>query len=856
MKRILQVGAIVGFVLAVLIAGLLVLPRFIPTEVYRKQIETVATTSLGREVRVTGDIRLSVFPRIEARAGAASIANPPGFNDRPFATIKELRAAVKLFPLLVRRVEIDEFVLVEPDIALVALEDGSNNWTFKPPQPRPQAEPDQPAPDIGAALGDVRIRKGAVSYEDRKSQTRHAFTQLDLKADMQALDKPLRVTASGLANLVPFKASSRVANPQAMIDGAGSEVEANLTTDLIETALSGTVRLGEAPAFDLGFEGDIPSVTRLADAFKVADLPARDALGRITARGRLTGAPGALTLAMDSARHESPLLNADFTGSAQLAQFITLDITANAEAPQLARLAQTLAIETPGDNVLGAAKASARITGQLGDLAFQDVSLAHDSDLLRIKFDGSARLATTLTFDGKVAIASPDLRKLAAATNATLPPGEVYKTFSLSGETAGGTDRVQLRNAVVQLDNLKGTGSASLDFGRGRPTLRASLRTDPLDVTPYALASGAPTEADSKDAWRKTPIDLSPLRLVDATLDLAAAGVTYQKFNFGPSDLGVTLKDGRLVADLRQTSLFGGAGGLSVIADGSGPAPVLALKAQINGLGLQPLMQASAGFNRLAGNGDLLIDITARGGTVADVMASLNGQGALNVRDGVISGVDFVQLVNVARTAAAQRQIPLSAFGANASTPFRNMKASFAVKDGVAAMGDMLIDASVMKVSGGGALDLGKQTLSLSLFPEFTDRAKGMNGYGLPLKLSGGWSGVNVSLDFDWLLKRATADAGARVNDAIEGELRKQVGDEFTRALGIGRGGVRQPAPQTPPAPVSDPAAPTAPEAAPGGSGTPETPAPEAAPPPPPKTAEELLREEAGKRLGGLLNRN
>jgi AsmA protein len=853
MKLAIRIGLGVAFVLVLLLAAAIVLPNFIPTEVYRKQIESAGTTSLGRQVKVDGPIRLSIFPRIEARAANASIANPPDFADRPFASIKELRAAVKLLPLLSRRVEIDEFVLVEPDIALVAREDGSNNWTFNPPPPEPKAEPDKPAPAMGASLGDVRIRKGSVSYEDRKSQVRHAFTELELRADMRALDQPLRLSASGLANAVPFKASSRIENPQAMLDGDGSAVKADLATDLITTDLDGSVKLGDTPAYDLSFEGDIPSVTRLADAFKVEGLPAREALGRITAKGRLTGAPGDISLVMESARHESDLLSADFSGTTRLADAISFDLAVTAEAPQLARLAEIMAVDAPGANVLGVAKARARVSGALGDLSFSDVSLSHDSDLLRIGFDGAAKLGAALTFDGKVAIASPDLRKLAAATGADLPAGEVYRSFSLTGETAGGTDRVALRNAVVQLDNLKGSGAATLLFGKDKPKLTATLRTDPLDVTPYALASGAPRDDAAKAPWQSTPIDLAPLKLVDATLDLDAAGLRYQKFDFGPTRVGVTVNGGRMNADLRQTSLFGGSGALSVVADGSAAAPVLAIRANISGLGLQPLLQASSGFNRLSGNGDLIIDLTAQGATLAEVMASLNGQGALNMQNGQLAGVDFAQLVNSARSAATQRQIPLSAFGANASTSFSAMKASFAVKDGVAAMGDMTIDASVMKISGGGSLDLGKQTLSLSLFPEFTDRTKGVNGYGLPLKLSGGWSGVNLSLDFDWLLQRATADARGRVNTAIESELRKQVGDDLTRALGIGRGGVKRPAT---PAPTSTPepatSAPT-----PESETPPQTPAETpAAQPEPPKSAEDLLKEEANRRLGGLLGRN
>ena len=104
-------GSILGGLLLILIAAVLIVPQMIPSDVYRTRIQSAASSALGRDVEVTGDVNVRVFPRIEARAGATTIANPDGFGDAPFATMGELRAAVKLIPLLFQRVEVDEFIL-------------------------------------------------------------------------------------------------------------------------------------------------------------------------------------------------------------------------------------------------------------------------------------------------------------------------------------------------------------------------------------------------------------------------------------------------------------------------------------------------------------------------------------------------------------------------------------------------------------------------------------------------------------------------------------------------------------------------------------------------------------------------
>jgi AsmA protein len=843
MKRVLIIG---GIVLAVLIAAVVIVPMLIPTEVYRQRIEAEASQALGREVKVTGKVSVSIFPRIEARAGASTVANPEGFGDQPFASMKELRAAVSLWALIFQRVEVEEFVLVEPNIALIQLENGRNNWTFDVPEAEPAAPGQQQAP-ISASLGDVRIVNGQVSYDDRKAKVVHTLAKLDLKADMQAIDKPFSIQADGLADDVAFKINTRIENPKSMMDGLASPVTVKLDTEFIKTNLEGTLALGNAPAFDFQFDGDIPSAVKLADAFKVADLPARGVLGRIKASGQAFGDPSDITLKLTEARHESPLLNADLKGEARVADFITLALEANAEAPKLAELAKAMNIEAPAGEALGKATATTRIDGKLGDIAFSNVDFRHDSGLLKMTFNGGARLrGADLTFDGRLNIDAPDLRRLASAAGAQLPPGDIYKTFSLAGDTSGSTRDLNLKNAVVKFDGIQGNGQAALALA-GKPKLTGSLTTGEIDVTPYATASGAPpAETKTSGGWGKAPIDLTPLRLADADLTLRTGGIRFERFDFGASTIDVTLRDGKLVADLKQTSLFGGAGGAVVTADGSGSVPAVGIKANLNGLSLKPFLVAAAGFDMVEGSGGIDLNVAGAGGDLQSLMDSLAGSGKFNFDDGLIKGVNLTELGNAAKTALSTKSLPANVFGASQQTRFSDLAASFSMKDGVAAMSDLKIDAGPFNVSGGGSLDIGAQKLSLSLFPEFKDKKSGFNGFAPPLKLAGGWSGVQVGVDWDWLVQKATSSVTSKVTNEIQDELKKQLGADFGNLFG------NKPV-QTPQAPASSTApAPSQPaEQQPAQPS--ETAQPEQAPAQQPQSVEDRLKQEADKALGRLL---
>lgn len=848
MRKIL---IIVGGVLVLLLGALLIIPNLIPQEVYRAKIEEEASKALGRKVTVTGNIAVSIFPRLEARAGASTIANPEGFGEKPFAAMKELRAAVALWPLLFQNVEIEEFVLVEPTIGLVSLEDGKNNWTFDIGGGQQSDQQPKQSGSMGAALRDVRIEKGAVSYDDRKTKTVHSLRDFDLSADMQALDKPLSFNASGLADDLAFKLESRLENPQAMLDGVTSPVSIKMETDLIKTSLDGTLALGAKPTFDFKFNGEIPSAVKLADAFQIKDLPARGVLNKLSLNGQAYGSFDDITLKIASAKHEGPLLNADLKGEARIAKAIALALEASAEVPQLADLAKAMNIEAPAAAALGKATATTKITGTLDDLTFSNVSFSHNSGLLGIVFTGNARLQKELTFAGNLTIAAPDLRKLAAAAGTQLPAGNIYKSFQLAGQTSGSAKDVLLRNAVLQFDDIRGAGEAALSFGGGRPHLTGALTTGDINITPYAAASGAPTEEPppSTKGWGVAPIDLTPLRLADADLVLKTGGVVFDKFDFGPSNIVMKLANGKLTADLKQTTLFGGAGGASFVADGSGSQPAIALKANLDGLKLKPLLSAASGFEMIDGKGGLNIDVAGSGSNLQAMMNSLVGKGDFKFDEGILKGVNLQELGKAAQTALSSKSISLAAFSANAQTNFNALNTSFAMKDGVAVLTGLKLDADGFTVSGGGALDIGKQQVQLSMFPEFKDKKAGLNGYGLPIKLAGGWDGVGLALDWDFLKDKAVAGLQAKAGSQIQNELNKLSGDLRNK---FGLGGSSQPTAQTQTPATPAPAPTQAPPAtAEGQQAQPSAQAQES-----PQSAQDRLKAEADKAFKKLLGKD
>jgi AsmA protein len=656
MPRIILI--VFGALIVLLVGALFVVPSLIPTDVYRAQIESRATDALGRQVEIAGPVKVSVLPTLQARAQSVTIANAEGFDADAFVQVEELRARLALWPLLSRRVEINEFVLMRPQIALEVDSAGRNNWTFGSEEPsaprsadgftrRPGALP------FEAALGNVRIVEGAASYTDRAAGREHAVTDLNLTVKMPSLSEPLHV------------------------DGA----------------------------FDL--DGD----------------------------------PVRLEARLDS-------LRSFFDG--QTAPF------------------------------------------------FLDV----DAGVLTVEADGRFEADQALSFSGDVRMASSDLKALAAKAGVTLPEGDVYRSFDVRGHAAGDAERISFEQAELAFDDIRGSGQLVADLSGARPFLSGELAMGDLDVTPYIPAGGGPAGEESGapgagggiPPWSETPINFEPLKAIDADLRMSATALKAQSFAFGESRLRARLQNGRLQIDAEEIDAYEGAGTAEVVVDASGATPQLSLSADLADLQAQPFLVAAADFNRLTGIGGGRVNLAGAGRSPAEIMASLDGSGGFDFKNGAIHGVNIAAAIR-GLEALRQGQLDLAAFGSTAQTDFTDLIGQFTVENGVATIGELRLSSPLVRVTGSGSLNIAEQTVDLRLEPRAVASIEGqggasdLSGLGIPLRISGSWGAVKAGVDEEALQRLAAQEAAGALTDdaagAIDDALGAGASDLLRGALGL-----------------------------------------------------------------------
>ena len=155
--------------MALLGAALLAVWLLVNPNDYKGRIAAAVKESTGRELKLAGDIKLSVFPWVALEVGPASLGNPPGFGDEPFLSFTHAALRVRLLPLLQQRLEVARVEIDGLDLRLRKKEDGRPNWEAVRPAPEPSTGGAEARPQgmrLFDALADLRIHNGHVSYHD------------------------------------------------------------------------------------------------------------------------------------------------------------------------------------------------------------------------------------------------------------------------------------------------------------------------------------------------------------------------------------------------------------------------------------------------------------------------------------------------------------------------------------------------------------------------------------------------------------------------------------------------------------------------------------------------------------------
>lgn len=335
------------------------------------------------------------------------------------------------------------------------------------------------------------------------------------------------------------------------------------------------------------------------------------------------------------------------------------------------------------------------------------------------------------------------------------------KTAHLDELAARIDDSTLHGNAAVT--NLA-TGAMSFDLAIDRIDLDRYLGP----ASPSKAAAPPPAPARSQ---RQSELPTSALKTLQLNGKLTIGNAIYHGLKLSRVDVGLAADRGVLHVSPATANLYGGSSTGDVTLDAHGPAPVLHLNENLAGVQVQPLLADFAKLDRVSGQGNITLDITARGNTVAALLGSLDGHAAANLAHGAIQGLDLWSAINSAAALAQRHSLPSGGMGNR--TVFDTFKASADLTNGIATTKDLDIASGDLKVTGQGTANLVTEAVDYHVNAAILKgAAAGAALANVPLLISGTLTSPKVRPDTQALVKTLAQQQLQKHKGAVESKLR------------------------------------------------------------------------------------
>lgn len=724
---------------------------------YKPQLIQLVKDKKQRTLKLDGDIKLSFFPSIGADLGKVALSEFK--SETEFAAVERARVALKLLPLLSKKAIVDQIEVSGLRATVIKRKDGRLNIDDLLSK---DEKKEQEAVEFD--IDHIKIEKSAVTYRDEIARASYALSNVNLTTGRIAPNVP------GSINL-----SMTVQGDKPKIN-LGVALKTRLTFDLDkqEYALEGLGLEAKGQAADL----------QNFNAKASGSVTAKLQTGEFTTSG--------LSLAMTGVSGKD-----------------NLDI--KFDAPKLAvtkdkATGDKVSIAAKITNAQGATVANVVLPGIEGTAqAFKAAGMTLDLDMKQGPQTIKARVSSPVSGNFQTQqVNLPQLAVNLTATGPTIPGGSLSGNLAGSASINGSKQQVQANLAGKVADS---TIKAQVGVnGFTPPGLNFDVDVDQLDIDKYS-PKGEAKSASGKGGGADKPIDVSALRTLRANGRIHIGSLRASNIKASNVRTEIKAAGGQVAVAPLFANLYDGTLNGAVSINASPATPQFAIKQNLSGVAIGPLLRDLANKDMLDGRGSVTLDVRTQGATVAALKRALGGAAAVNLRDGAIKGIDIAGTIREARAKLGTlKGQQTQQADTNKKTEFSELSGTFNIQNGVARNNDLSLKSPLLRVGGEGEINVGEDTINYLVKASIVGTLTGQDGRGLnelrgvtvPVRATGPLTAPSFALDFNALL---TDTVKQKAEDMVRGKIEEQL---------FGK----KPAPGGAPAPEGKPKAPTGRDAA------------------------------------------
>ena len=722
MRKFVKVVLWIAAVLVLVVVALAIaVPLLFDLNDHKDRIAAEVRDATGRELTISGDLDLTIFPWLGVRTGAMTLAQPDGFeSDAPFASFASSNVRVKLMPLLLRReFQVDRIALDGLQLQLERDADGNDNWSDLTEREGQAPEPAEPAGEPAFDLDDIEVAgltltDARIAYRDAAVGASYTIEGLDLETGALRMGEPVELSlnaqvSSGVPQLhgaIAFDGRADY-NPDSgavavAIERATADLEGGvLPVARLRASLTGTA------------DGDVDAQT-----WRVADL------------------------AIDLVLQGGELPDREFEASLRGGATADLD----------------------------------KQTAQLDTIAFEGLGL-------KATLTGSAtQVIDAPSFSGRVVVEPFSPRSVLDALGRgdllpqTADPSALGHV-ALAGDVKATKTSVAIEGLNASFDASKLTGRVAVaDFER--QALRFDLALDTIDLDRYLPPETPAAEDVEVGALDDIAVPAELVRGLDlegklAIGDLRVAGLESQEIR-----ATVKAQGGLLRVNPASAKLYGGAYTGDVTLDARGDTPRMSMNERLRGVQAGPLFEDLFGNARITGVADLRAELTAAGATIGEMRPTLSGNVSFGFADGAVQGFDLWHLVRDARAVLRRETRPVHK--GEQETEFGSLSGSGVVRNGVLQNDNLRAELPFMTVTGAGKVNVVDEAIDYTLRVTLHDRP-GVDDPAALRELKGRAIPVRIEGPLDELSYRV--DIAAALKEELENRARQELQDRLREGL-------------------------------------------------------------------------
>ncbi len=419
------------------------------------------------------------------------------------------------------------------------------------------------------------------------------------------------------------------------------------------------------------------------------------------------------------------------------------------------------------------------------------------SGLFTVQLEAEVLNFDNPAFQGSLTIPAFSLRQFLADNKLNQPlwkDDSALTQVGFSCNLAGDKQKISVSDMSIIFDGAQGKGSFEL-LEPEHPSYDFTMHFDRLNLDRYAVQVAESTPASSSAPATEVGATVSPgiagegtaapaslrplfpvemLRKLNFQLNLATDSMQMRGAQLHKVELKAEGNNGRLELEPFRAELYGGSIQAKSTLDVSGNVPQLTLQSNLDSVQIGPLLKDVTGKEEVTGTAVFALQVEGQGNMKQQFLRHLNGKINLSFKDGVIRKLYILQGIRQAKAlyegdlvVAAAKEEP---------TGFAHISATGVIKNGVLINKDLQAKSDLMKVTGSGTVDLGKEYVDYLLQVSLTraldrDAKTGKTDFGkyvVPYKIKGHFSEIKQDADLAGLLK-------SQATNLLVNELQRQL---------------------------------------------------------------------------------